>query len=97
MIFPCFNTTGKHKFHLFDLATEIDGLLGIEFLKYVKGSINFSSNTFETPSAIFPLQTNQQTEPYFQSISFQPQYIVIPPRTTQEVIIPVNQSHGIGI
>lgn len=92
--FPSFNTSSHHKFYLFDFCPNFDGLIGIDFLLKVGANINFKNSTLETPNVIIPLYIDnklQQTN-FFESFK-----VIIPPRSTRKVEIPVNQQSGIGI
>lgn len=98
-LFPCFQTDGIHKFYLFDFSPKFDGLIGIDFLIQIGASINLKTATLETPNAELPLYFQHDLSQYNapQKPKFVPVQIIIPPRTTQIVKVPVTEQNGVGI
>ena len=103
-IFSIFKNKGNHTFYLFDFSDKFDGLLGIEFLFQINATINFKDLLLETPYTKIPLHFKSYLKNNFTQNADTAQIpeqlntsIIIPPRSSQKVKVPVNVKNGIGL
>lgn len=97
-IFQIFNVPDSHKFYLFKFSTKYDGLIGTDFLKQIKASIDIDKKLLSTPCAqIKIIYEPEELTVLKNQLSENNHIIIIPPRTEKVCTIPVNIRNGVGL
>lgn len=66
-----------HKFYVYELGLDYDGLLGVDFFKHYECSIDFNSNLFKTRFKEIPIHySNNKVEPVILTIPARSEYVV---------------------
>lgn len=95
-IFPCFNTEGTHKFYLFNFSDKFDGLIGLDLLTQLDANLNLGSYILKSRNSEIPIYFGELPKQKSPKVPVNYCY-VIPPRTIQQIKVPVNVKEGYGI
>ncbi|KAK9752583.1 hypothetical protein QE152_g4155 [Popillia japonica] len=89
-----FNENLQHKFHIFDVNPNYDGLIGLDLLKELNATIDLKNNRLLTRNAVIPIHSSEnKIQNQSRQISSLKK-LTIPPRCAKIVKIPVNTIQG---
>lgn len=91
-ISPIFKHRINHKHYIFDFNPKYDGLIGIDLLRELNATLDFSKCQLKTPKATIPIYFELNKEGVKENFS-----IIISPRSEQVVQIPVDKPVSEGI